>query len=195
MMERLTFNAPRATAPSLSAAPPPSPPSPPRSATAAVARTRAKAPRGDWAFTGTLVFTAILFLRPQDAVPPLAALHLAELSALAALTAMVAGHLARREPIARMTPELGGVLAFGLVILATAPFSTWFGGSIAVFTGVWPNACVRGFLRATDRRLNSNSFSAALLLFAPRILGCLASAIISSKLSSVCGWASYNARP
>jgi hypothetical protein len=71
----------------------------------------------DWAFTWTLVFTAVLFLRPQDVFPPLEALHLAELSALAALIALVTGRLGRHQPLTRMTPEFAGVLALGAVIL------------------------------------------------------------------------------
>ena len=42
----------------------------------------------DWAFTWTLVFTAVLFLRPQDVFPPLGVLHLAEVSATLGLLAL-----------------------------------------------------------------------------------------------------------
>ena len=105
-------------------------PLPPR----ASARRAAPAEPRDWAFTWTLVFTAILFLRPQDVFPPLEVLHLAELSAIAALTALFVGRLARQQAVTRISPELIGVLAFGAVILGTAPFSIWMGGSIGVFT-------------------------------------------------------------
>jgi O-antigen ligase len=108
-------------------------PLPPR----ASARRAAPAEPRDWAFTWTLVFTAILFLRPQDMFPPLEALHLAELSAIAGLTALLVGRLARQQPITRITPEFLGVLAFGAMILATAPFSIWLGGSIGVFTELY----------------------------------------------------------
>ncbi len=91
----------------------------------------------DWAFIWTLVFTAVLFLRPQDVFPPLGMLHLAELSAIAALVALVSGRLARRQAITRVTPELAGVLAFGAVIVLTAPFSIWFGGAIGVFQDLY----------------------------------------------------------
>jgi probable O-glycosylation ligase (exosortase A-associated) len=94
--------------------------------------TAAAEPR-DWAFTWTLVFTALLFLRPQDYFEPLGALHLAELSALFALVSLVMGRLARRETITRVTPEFVGVLALGAVMLLTAPFSIWFGGAVGVF--------------------------------------------------------------
>jgi O-antigen ligase len=93
--------------------------------------------RRDWAFTWTLIFTAVLFLRPQDVLEPLAALHLAELSAVAGLISLLTGRLARRESMTRMTPEFAGVLALGVVILATAPFSIWFGGAIGVFTDLY----------------------------------------------------------
>jgi O-antigen ligase len=92
------------------------------------------AERRDWAFVWTLVFTGVLFLRPQDIVPPLQALHLAEMSALAGLAALVFSRLGRGQSITRMTPELIAVIVFGGVILATAPFSIWLSGSIGVFT-------------------------------------------------------------
>jgi O-antigen ligase len=91
----------------------------------------------DRAFTALLVFTLVLFLRPQDVFAPLGALHLAELSAGVGLIALVSGRLARGQSISRMTPEFLGVLAFGFVILATAPFSLWIGGSVGVFTELY----------------------------------------------------------
>lgn len=96
-----------------------------------------KAEPRDWAFTWTLIFTGVLFLRPQDLIPPLEALHLAELSAMAGLIALITGRLARRQTLTRMTPEFAGVLALGAVILATAPFSIWFGGAVSVFTDLY----------------------------------------------------------
>lgn len=93
--------------------------------------------RTDWAFTGLLAFTAILFLRPQEQIPALNPLHLAEVSALVALAAMVMGRLQRGLSVTRYTPELGGVLGLGFIILATAPFSIWMGGSVATFTEIY----------------------------------------------------------
>src|SRR5262245_11144256 len=84
--------------------------------------------RRDWGFIGLLTFTGLLFFRPQDQIHVLEALHLAEVSALAALAAMVAGRLRRGQGVTRMTPELAGVVALGAIILATAPFSIWRGG-------------------------------------------------------------------
>lgn len=106
------------------------------SSPAAAPRAAAVEPR-DWAFTWTLVFTAVLFLRPQDLFPPLAVLHLAELSAIAGLVSLLVGRLARRQTLTRMTPEFAGVLALGVVILLTAPFSIWFGGAVSVFTDMY----------------------------------------------------------
>src|SRR6476661_465541 len=97
----------------------------------------ARRERTDWAFTGLLAFTAILFFRPQEQFPPLNPLHLAEVSALLALAAMVMGRLQRNLSVTRYTPELGGVLALGFIILATAPFSIWMGGSVATFTEIY----------------------------------------------------------
>jgi O-antigen ligase len=81
-----------------------------------------------------LVFTSVLFFRPQDIFPPLGALHLAEMSALAGLVALVVGRLSRGQTLTRMTPEFAGVIALGGLILALAPFSIWFGGTVGVFT-------------------------------------------------------------
>ncbi len=91
----------------------------------------------DRAFTFLLIFTAVLFLRPQDILVPLEYLHLAELSAICGLLALFIGRLARHERLSRVTPELMAVLALGAVILGTAPFSLWVGGSLGVFTELY----------------------------------------------------------
>jgi putative inorganic carbon (HCO3(-)) transporter len=93
--------------------------------------------RRDWAFVGLLTFTAVLFFRPQDSIPALAVLHLAELAALGALVAMVMGRLGRGASVTRFTPELAGVVALGAIILFTAPFSIWMGGAVGTFTDVY----------------------------------------------------------
>jgi O-antigen ligase len=121
-MERFTFNARI----------PASPPSPATSRTASAGRASPSEPR-DWAFTWTLVFTTVLFLRPQDILEPLGALHLAELSAMLGLFSLFTGRMSRRQSLTRMTPELAGVLFLGAVILLTAPFSIWPGGAIGIF--------------------------------------------------------------
>lgn len=91
----------------------------------------------DWAFVGLMLFTALLYFRPQDTIPALRPLHLAELAALGALGALVAGRLRRGLPATRLTPELIGVIALGGVILATAPFSIWMGGAVGTFTDMF----------------------------------------------------------
>jgi O-antigen ligase len=103
----------------------------PSAADTSATRTREKT---DWAFIGLMLFTAVLFLRPQDTIRALRPLHLAELTALAALGALIAGRLGRGLPATRLTPELVGVVGLGGVILATAPFSVWMGGAVGTFT-------------------------------------------------------------
>lgn len=106
-------------------------------ATSAAARSSADPERRDLAYTGLLAFTALLFLRPQDQIPALNVLHLAELSALVALAAMVFGRVRRGLTVSSINPELLGVVGLGAIILATAPFSIWLGGSVQTFTDVY----------------------------------------------------------
>ena len=93
--------------------------------------------RRDWAYLGLLSFTAMLFFRPQDELRFLSPLHLAELSAIMALIAMVVGRLGRGLPISRINPELVGVVGLGAVIILTAPFSIWMGGAVGTFTDLY----------------------------------------------------------
>ncbi len=101
-----------------------------------VARARQGEPR-DWAFIGLVAFTALLFFRPQDLIAPLGVLHLAEISAIFALGALISSRLTRGLPVTRLTPELIGVLGLAFVILATAPFAVWRGGAVATFTDLY----------------------------------------------------------
>jgi putative inorganic carbon (hco3(-)) transporter len=94
-------------------------------------------PRRDWAFVGLMMFTAILFCRPQDTLTPLRVVPIAELAAIFALIALANGRLSRGLPITRLTAELLGVFAMGGMILATAPFSIWPGGAIGTFTDMF----------------------------------------------------------
>src|SRR6186997_1318432 len=48
----------------------------------------------DWDYLWMLAFTALLFFRPQDQIPVLGAFHLAELTAIGGLAAMVVRRLA-----------------------------------------------------------------------------------------------------
>ena len=87
----------------------------------------------DWGYLGLLAFTAVLLLRPQDQVPGLTSLHLAEICAVVGIGPMLLHRFARRLPVFRITPETLGLISFGLVILATAPFSIWPGGAFELF--------------------------------------------------------------
>lgn len=87
----------------------------------------------DWGYVGLLAFTAVLLLRPQDQLPGLGALHIAEICAFIGIGPMLLHRFARRLPVFRVTPETLGLVGFGIVILATAPFSIWPGGAFELF--------------------------------------------------------------
>jgi O-antigen ligase len=123
--ERLTFNFGPGTVPSQGAL------------TAQPEATFATAPYAeprDWGYAGLLAFTAVLLLRPQDQIPGLSALHLAELCAIVGLLPMLLHRFARRLPAFKVTPETLGLLALGFAMIATVPFSVWPGGALGVFT-------------------------------------------------------------
>ena len=88
----------------------------------------------DWGFTGLLLFTAVLYFRPQDQIPGLSALPLAEIAAVFGLGAMIYNRMSRGQTFSRVTPELLAVAGLALVMLMTAPFSVWKGGAIHTFT-------------------------------------------------------------
>ena len=87
----------------------------------------------DWGYVGLIAFTAVLLLRPQDQIHGLSALHLAEVCAFIGIGPMLVHRFARQLPVFRVTPETLGLVGFGLVILATAPFSIWPGGAFELF--------------------------------------------------------------
>jgi O-antigen ligase len=91
----------------------------------------------DWAWRGLIGFTTVLFLRPQDQVPQIAVLHLAELCAIVGLTGMVMGRLRRNLRPLPFTPEIAGLAAFGLAMAVGIPFSFWPGGSFNDFTDIY----------------------------------------------------------
>ena len=91
----------------------------------------------DWGWGGLLIFSLLLFFRPQDKVAFLGAMHVSDIAALVGLIAMVILNAGRRQPVTRVTPELVGVAAFGAVILIGVPFSYWPGGSVGVFTDMY----------------------------------------------------------
>ena len=128
--ERLTFNYGPGTVPGrglIDAAL--ASPAEPTFATSAYAEPR------DWGYLGLLAFTAVLLLRPQDQIPGLSAIHLAEICAVMGIAPMILHRVARRQPVFRVTPETSGMVLFGLAILGTAPFSIWPGGALDVFIG------------------------------------------------------------
>jgi putative inorganic carbon (hco3(-)) transporter len=139
-MERLTFNtlstrrgggpvvAGRSTRSAQAATP---------AASSAKARKSTGRERYDWDYLWMVGFTALLFFRPQDQVPPLEVLHLAELTAIAGLAAMAVRRLRLGQTIAKVNAEVIGVIALGGVILGTLPFSTWPGGSLHVFSDIY----------------------------------------------------------
>ena len=94
-------------------------------------------PSPDWAWRGLLGFTTVLLVRPQDHLPQIAMLHLAELCAIGGLTGMVMARLARKLQPLPFTPEIGGLAAFGLAMAVGIPFSLWPGGSFKDFTDIY----------------------------------------------------------
>jgi putative inorganic carbon (hco3(-)) transporter len=87
----------------------------------------------DWGYTGLLLFTAVLMFRPQDDIPALAPLRIAEVCALIGIAPMVLHRLAHRLPVFRVTRETMGLFALGAVMLFTVPFSIWPGGAVTTF--------------------------------------------------------------
>lgn len=98
------------------------------------ATTEAFAEPRDWGYLGLLAFTTVLLLRPQDKVPALTSLHVAEICAFLGIGPMLLHRFARRLPVFRITPETLGLVVLGAAILVTAPFSVWPGGAFQVFT-------------------------------------------------------------
>jgi len=89
------------------------------------------------AFNWLMAFTIVLFMRPQDLIPFLQPMHLADVTAALALISLLAGRLGRGAPITRTPRELRWILVFGGMMLATAPFSVWPGGAVSVFTDLF----------------------------------------------------------
>jgi O-antigen ligase len=101
-------------------------------AAAAAAGTTATAFVREGPYIGLLAFTAILFFRPQETIPLLAPLHIAELAALAAIGSLVFARLSKGETVVQWNPAIAGVFALGAVMAATVPFSYWPGGAFGV---------------------------------------------------------------
>jgi putative inorganic carbon (hco3(-)) transporter len=103
----------------------------------AVADPRRTRETNDWGYFGLLAFTAVLYMRPQDQLPGLSTIPFAEITAIIGLSAMLFGRIQRGLSLTRVTPELIAVGLFGFVMLLTAPFSIWPGGSVQAFTDVF----------------------------------------------------------
>lgn len=106
----------------------------PRAEEETFATTEAFAEPRDWGYLGLILFTAVLLLRPQDKIPALESLHIAEICALLGIGPMLLHRFARGMPAFRITPETTGLLLFGAAIVGTAPFSIWPSGALGVFT-------------------------------------------------------------
>ena len=100
----------------------------PTFATAAFAEAR------DWGYVGLFAFTAVLLLRPQDQIPGLTSLHLAELCALIGIGPMLLHRIAYRQPVFKVNPETIALFLFGMVMLAGVPTSVWPSGALAEFS-------------------------------------------------------------
>lgn len=98
---------------------------------------RAEPERDSLAFQGLLAFIVVLFFRPQDSLPFLEPLHLAEVTGTFAVIALVAERLTRGAPVSRITTELVLLLGVAGVMIVTAPFSIWPGGAISVVTDLY----------------------------------------------------------
>src|SRR5262245_53686489 len=81
--------------------------------TVVAAEVDAREERDVLAFRVLLAFTVVLFFRPQDSLPFLEPLHLANLTGTFAILALIGGRLARGASLTRVTPELVLVLALG----------------------------------------------------------------------------------
>lgn len=91
----------------------------------------------DWGWGGLLIFSILLFFRPQDQVTALGRAHVSDLAAIIGLIAMVFVNLGRRQSPIRVNAEVVAMFALGVVLLIGIPFSTWPGGSFEVFRSLF----------------------------------------------------------
>jgi O-antigen ligase len=140
-MERLTFNtrSTRAGGPAVVVGRhmPAHPEAPAPAAGPETRKAKRLRERYDWDYLWMLAFTALLFFRPQDQIPGLQVLHLAELTAIAGLAAMAVRRLGAGLSAAKVNTEMIGVIVLGAVIVLTIPFSFWPGGSAHVFSDIY----------------------------------------------------------
>jgi putative inorganic carbon (hco3(-)) transporter len=92
----------------------------------------------DWGWGGLLIFSLLVFIRPQDQISKVfGTAHLSDIAAVVGLIGMVVVNLSRRTAAVRLTPEAVGVLSLGALMLLLAPFSIWPGGVIGMMTGMF----------------------------------------------------------
>jgi putative inorganic carbon (hco3(-)) transporter len=139
-MERLTFNIRKSRRGSLLVAGRAAS-SPPKASSSPLGRVRRQLARAreryDWDYVWMLAFTTLLFFRPQDHLAALESLHLAELTAIAGLTAMAVRRLHAGHTLVKINAEVLGVTVLGGLIVVTVPFSIWPTGSLTVFTEIF----------------------------------------------------------
>jgi len=138
VIEGLAFNHGAATTVLRPKGDPPAPPAPPgRPGGSAPVPFALPVVRPNAAYWGACVFTALLFFRPQDTIEILSPLHLSEVTAVVALVALAINRISSGLPLLRFSPELAGVIGLAGVMMATAPFSIWPGGSINAMMDVY----------------------------------------------------------
>lgn len=150
------------------------PPEAPRPATAAETAIRLPRPsHTEWDWRGLLGFTAVLFLRPQDQLPFISALHLAEIFAIIGVLGLLMGRFARGAPMIHVTPEVVALAAFGGAIAIGIPFSVWPGGAFGVFTDVYLKLLVIFGLMVTvlSRAQRIEQFSFLIVVFSGYLAG------------------------
>ena len=91
----------------------------------------------DWGWGGLLIFTILLFFRPQDQIPGLGDSHISDVAAIVGLLAMAFLNLSRGRPVSRLTPELIGMLGLTVVVVGTIPTSFWITGAFNQFMNVF----------------------------------------------------------
>jgi len=108
----------------------------------------------------------VLFLRPQDHIPFIGILHLAEMFAIVGLAGMIASRMSQGLPPIPFTPEIGGLCAFGGAMLIGVPFSFWPGGSVKDFVEIYLKVLVivMLMLHALDRAERIDRFTALIVL-------------------------------
>jgi O-antigen ligase len=128
-MERLAFTC--------RIAGPPDAPGAPAIAPERVAAIQVEPEQDRPAYFFLIAFIMVLLFRPQDDIPLLEVLHLADVFGTLALVTLVVDRLGRGLGPTRLTPEVGGVIALAAVMFATVPLSTWPGGPFAIFSDLF----------------------------------------------------------